>query len=246
MIPKIAIYLVLTLSAAASVAAESSFLHMERLLQTAGTNLTTACTSDMSCSATQCCADYARLNGTTRTNVTKVCLATSLSGQRVLFGGLNHTFNCTNTTRITTQVACNASSACSATNNSCCLEKSFAIFGVNQTMSNVCGVASGLTSQGYNLTSFSTVVSLYDQCLPVPTPTPTPPETPAEPPAPTPSTPTPSNSAPSTPNTTSPTPSTTPGSATNTSTFSQSHSTLLKVCGLALVSAFAVSTSSLF
>lgn len=125
---------------AATVSASDDFLGLERILQVQGTTFSTVCTSDAGCAVGNCCADYRRINGATVTNVTKTCVNPLLSGRTVLFGGLNHTWSCLNQSVVAPSVgaACSANSACTAA-GSCCLTRTFSVFGVNQTAGTFCG-----------------------------------------------------------------------------------------------------------
>lgn len=126
----------------ATVSASDDFLGLERILQVQGTTFSTVCTSDAGCAVGNCCADYRRLNGAVVTNVTRTCVNPLLSGRTVLFGGLNHTWACLNSSVVAPSVgsACSANSGCTAA-GSCCLSRSFNVFGVNQTAGTFCGAS---------------------------------------------------------------------------------------------------------
>ena len=137
----------------ATVQATDDFLGLDRILQVQGTLFTTVCTTDANCAVGNCCADYRRISGATVTNVTKTCVNPLLSGRTVLFGGLNHTWSCLNQTVVAPSVgaACSTNSACTAA-GTCCLSRSFSVFGVNQTAGTFCGAqtsSSALRFQQY-------------------------------------------------------------------------------------------------
>jgi hypothetical protein len=157
----------------ATVSASDDFLGLERILQVQGTVFSTVCTTDSNCAVGNCCADYRRISGATVTNVTRTCVNPLLSGRTVLFGGLNHTWSCLNQTVVAPSVGtpCSTNSACTAA-GSCCLSRSFSVFGVNQTAGTFCGAqttSERLTFQQYAVgaapNNFTSNVTYYGQCL---------------------------------------------------------------------------------
>ncbi len=86
-----------------AVTSASNFLSVEeeRFLQSSGAIYTATCAADSSCATGNCCAQYRKVNGTSVTNVTNTCVSTQLHNKMVLFGGLNHTFVCSNATLVT-------------------------------------------------------------------------------------------------------------------------------------------------
>ena len=137
MLTKITLTLAMLL-AASTVSAQDSFLGLERFLQAQSSVYASVCTSDSSCSVGNCCATYAKKNGTTSTSVLNTCVSNSLNNKMVLFGGLNHTWTCLNQTTVAATVgtSCNETSSCG--NSSCCMSKSFGIWGMNQTLGSTC------------------------------------------------------------------------------------------------------------
>lgn len=116
----------------ATVTAADDFLGLDRILQVQGTVFTTVCTSDAQCAVGNCCADYRRINGATVTNVTRTCVNPLLSGRTVFFNNLNHTWSCLNQSVVAPSVGalCSSNNGCTAM-GSCCLSRSFSVFGVN-------------------------------------------------------------------------------------------------------------------
>ena len=157
----------------ASVSASDDFLGLERILQVQGTVFSTVCTADSNCAVGNCCADYRRINGATVTNVTRTCINPLLNGRTVFFSGLNHTWSCLNQSVVAPAVgsSCSTNSACTAA-GSCCQNRSFNVFGVNQTAGTFCGAQSTterLTFQQYAVgaapNNFTSNVTYYSQCL---------------------------------------------------------------------------------
>jgi hypothetical protein len=161
-----------------------------RSLQTQGTTYTSQCTSDSTCGANFCCADYKKATA----SLLKTCVPTQLHNKIVTYNGASYSWVCISTSRPTayaaTQTACDNNAACGTSN--CCLNKAFNVLGVDQALGNFCGEAStsGVkTFQDYNVVksanSFTTTVSFTQTCLVDPTPpTPPPAPTPVEPQAP--------------------------------------------------------------
>ena len=166
----------------AAIKASDDFLGLERILQVQGNVFTATCTSDASCAIGNCCADYRRINGAVVTNVTKTCVNPLLNGRTVLFNGLNHTWSCLNQSVVAPSVGalCSSNSACTAA-GSCCLSRSFSVFGVNQTAGTFCGAQTSsrvTTFQQYSVgvapSNFTTNATYYSQCLASSTPSTTP------------------------------------------------------------------------
>jgi len=161
----------------ATVSATSDdFLGLERMLQVQGSVHTAACTSDATCAAGNCCAEYRRINGATVTTVTRTCVNPLLSGRTVFANALNHTWSCLNQAAVAPAVgaACSENSACTGAGE-CCLSRSFTAWGVNETAGTFCGASasSGSTTfQQYAVGSapnnFATNVTYYGQCIPDP------------------------------------------------------------------------------
>ena len=100
-----------------------------------------------------------------------------LNGRTVLFNNLNHTWSCINQAVVAPAVGapCSTNAGCSAA-GSCCLVRSFSVFGVNQTAGTFCGAQTSsrvTTFQQYAVGSspnnFTTNATYYGQCLATPT-----------------------------------------------------------------------------
>ena len=78
-------------------------------------------------------------------------------------GTLNYTFSC-----LANQTASAPCTASSCNQGSCCMARSVAIWGANQTLQTVCAAPSseGSSSQAYALgANFTTTLGFYQQCL---------------------------------------------------------------------------------